>query len=99
MARNSSFLPNHEPFAHNDQMHLTHGRVSGPLSFLNPTRAGFTYSPISRADGRAVRGWEDGDTRREGEEGSSIVGRSVGKFEFHWRSRDNRKGTMIRITP
>ena len=48
--RNAAFHPAREPFRHNNALQLQHSRVTGPVSFLNPTTAHFR--PEERPDVR-----------------------------------------------
>lgn len=41
--RNAAFHPAREPFRHDDALQLQHSRVTGPVSFLNPTSAHFRH--------------------------------------------------------
>jgi hypothetical protein len=107
MPRNSCFGVGHEPFATNKELQTSNrkhaGRPYGPISFFNPTRAGFTYSPTSTSasvpkESAAVRSSRvspDAQSQAEDEiESKSRADdvRRVGNVEFDWRSRDNRKG-------
>ena len=96
MPRNSSFHSEaHEPFTAQKSLELQHDRITGPFSFLNPTRASFKHTPSAI---KAVR------RSSNIPEGTDDVPQSVEKFpahgmeepasnvEFKWRSRDNRKG-------
>ncbi|KAJ5760114.1 hypothetical protein N7520_007270 [Penicillium odoratum] len=45
MPRNAQFRAGREPHLENPSLKLHRSRVSGPLSFLNPTRAGYAAAP------------------------------------------------------
>ncbi|KAH8175782.1 Endo-polygalacturonase PG1 [Sarocladium implicatum] len=72
------------PFDHDDTVRLVPGTVTGPLPFLNPTRAQF----------KVVQGPRS--TQTGGEEAhKSELDHVVPGAEVAWRSRDNRKGRHI----
>ncbi|KNG49455.1 integral membrane protein [Stemphylium lycopersici] len=48
--RNEAFRPAREPVRHDTALQLDHGRVTGPLPFLNPTRAHYRHE--ARPDAR-----------------------------------------------
>ncbi|KAI8937251.1 hypothetical protein NX059_006460 [Plenodomus lindquistii] len=60
MPRNQVFEPVREPFRHDPDMHLEDDRVTGPFSFLNPTRARFRLE--DRPDFRFK--WTSRDNRK-----------------------------------
>lgn len=41
--RSEAFHPTHEPLRHNPALNLERNRISGPIPFLNPTRAHFRH--------------------------------------------------------
>lgn len=93
----STAFHSREPLRSHRALKLQQDRVSGPLSFLNPTRATFEHAPIP--DQSQVR-LADGDANQaEGgppcqKEAVSIKDdeQLVSNIAFKWRSRDNRKG-------
>ena len=86
MPRNAAFLKDHEPFRTKNSLELQHSHVTGPLPFLNPTRATFRYFVhISKSSSKIDHSPEDRILERADEETASNA-------EFQWRSRDNRKG-------
>ena len=90
MDRCESFQPENEPFRHHEQLQLQEDKVGGPLWFMNPTRARFTYlrgsetssdtEGSAHAEGAALQG---ADSKRNA---------SVSCIEYKWTSRNNRKG-------
>ena len=87
MPRNAAFLAqDHEPFRSKSSLELQHDHITGPLPFLNPTRATFRYS-IRNSESSSDIGQspEDRLLERADEQVASNA-------EFQWRSRDNRKG-------
>ena len=89
MVRSKSFHPSHEPFQRQRSIQLQDSHVSGPLPFLNPTRARFRHTLIaydaSNEDLNALPA--NGDEARPARETQHVT-----NTEFEWRSRDNRKG-------
>ena len=97
MPQNTGFH-SREPFRTHDALQLQHQHISGPLSFLNPTRAYFHYvtprgSRGSLVDGLAKAADEDNASRENApklrDHGDL---QPVSNIQFKWRSRDNRKG-------
>ncbi|MCJ1450440.1 hypothetical protein MMC28_000771 [Mycoblastus sanguinarius] len=90
MPRNSAFQ-SYEPFRSQDSLELRHDRITGPFSFLNPTRASFKhidasekpYNPSNSANSDHVAA--EAVPKEDNEQPASEI-------EFKWRSRDNRKG-------
>ena len=87
MPRNATFLTqDHEPFRSKSSIELQHNHITGPLPFLNPTRATFRYSVHkSKSSSKIDHSPENKQLERAEEETESNA-------EFQWRSRDNRKG-------
>ncbi|KAI9815332.1 MAG: hypothetical protein M1827_002812 [Pycnora praestabilis] len=90
MSRNKSFLPRHEPLRHVDTLQLNDHKITGPVTFLNPTRAHF-----DGVTNHCSRRYEKQGTS----EGSAFPNDAVSKnerladySEFKWTSRNNRKG-------
>ncbi|KAJ5585280.1 uncharacterized protein N7459_005080 [Penicillium hispanicum] len=77
MTRNTQFRPGQEPLHDHPSLQLRHSHVSGPLSFLNPTRAWFAPAP-----GNAPHYPVD-------QRPAAVI---PGHIQHLWRSRDNRKG-------
>lgn len=96
MHRNQGFVAPHEPLLSNELLNIRAELTTGPLAFLNPTRAHYIHTsltqyrpsnttssqPTSRSNTTDV---ENSSTPNKGEELASDI-------EFKWRSRDNRKG-------
>ena len=100
MSRSSAFH-SHEPLASHKSLELQNDRISGPFSFLNPTRAAFQHVPtkdqtIAVDPGHTSNGAADEDeARKEEEDAPNKPGNNeqlASNVEFKWRSRDNRKG-------
>ena len=93
MPRNNAFYSSaHEPLRTNPFIDIQHDRVTGPFSFLNPTRAAFKPTPskdqsfgTSCSPGANHIHSKNTHCRQDNEQSAS-------KVEFQWRSRDNRKG-------
>ena len=87
MARNKIFQSeSHEPLRDHKALELQHDHVTGPLSFLNPTRAAYRHNPAYE-DSLATAPVSNGEKepKRNDEQLASNI-------NFYWRSRDNRKG-------
>lgn len=97
MTRNSQFQPGREPLAHEPRLRLRRSHVSGPFSFLNPTRA--HYEPSHRPQQQEQRHQptvppskdEEDQFRPEHTTAPDSQTPAV-RVERVWRSRDNRKG-------
>ncbi|KAL9134784.1 MAG: hypothetical protein Q9175_004033 [Cornicularia normoerica] len=87
MPRNTAFCSQrHEPFQSQSSFELQHDHITGPFSFLNPTRATFNPSTSNNKGSNDLdHNSEDNSPKRKGEQLASYI-------EFKWRSRDNRKG-------
>ena len=87
MARNKLFHSEaHEPLRAHKSLELQHNRVTGPLSFLNPTRAAYRHNPAyEHGFATAIGSDEEKAPKRDDEQLASNI-------NFYWRSRDNRKG-------
>ena len=87
MPRNKIFQSeSHEPLRAHKSLELQHELVTGPLPFLNPTRAAYRHNPAYE-DSLATATVSDGEKgpKRNDEQLASNI-------NFYWRSRDNRKG-------
>lgn len=87
MPRNSAFhSQRHEPFRSHSSLELQHDHITGPFSFLNPTRAKFRYStPNHQRSNNLDHNSEEASPEPKDEQLASNV-------DLIWRSRDNRKG-------
>lgn len=91
MPRNKEFQPSHEPLRTTTSLELQHQHILGPFSFLNPTRAHYRHTGVSKQQ-------ESHDDTHNGQSGDSEKARpskdeqGASDVEFQWRSRDNRKG-------
>lgn len=79
MPRNAHFTPDHAPLTHHKSLEAEENRTTGPLFFLNPTRARFRHIDITPAP----TGFNDKKTP------ASTQPQNVA---FEWTSRNNRKG-------
>ena len=101
MTRSTTFR-SREPLRTHDGLKLRHDRVSGPLPFLNPTRAAFQHIHTSNskvstpAASGANKAEKEGENRRQSHEKGEASPKKdeqlASKIHFQWRSRDNRKG-------
>ncbi|MCJ1440646.1 MAG: hypothetical protein MMC23_001132 [Stictis urceolatum] len=84
MPRSDTFHPFYEPLRHHASINPSPNHTTGPLSFLNPTRAQFIHeappasTPASNSDSTP----KDAPPAR-----------------LNWRSRDNRKGRHALLIP
>ena len=86
MIRNGSFHPRHEPFASEDQVQLQNSHVTGPFSFLNPTRARFRHTAPLHEPSSSIGSSQGDEVKPSKDE------QYASDVWFKWRSRDNRKG-------
>lgn len=90
MMRNRSFHHSHEPFRSRHSLQLDDAHTTGPLPFLNPTRARVKHAPpvqFSTAEKDHATPPSSGGAAsptRDALDAPNIV--------LNWRSRDNRKG-------
>jgi len=95
MPRNTVFhSQTREPLRADPSLELQHDRVTGPFSFLNPTRATFKHSPAEDKRLGVSNGLQNGSNghtpvERDPKHGDEQLASNI---EFKWRSRDNRKG-------
>ena len=86
MPRNTAFhTQRHEPFRSQSSLELQHDHITGPFSFLNPTRATFRHSIPADKGSNLDHNCEEQFPERKDEQLASNI-------ECEWRSRDNRKG-------
>lgn len=64
MSRSKRFQPSREPFKDRDDLSLVHSRISGPISFLNPTRAHYHVHGHEHATWDAKYYWRSRDNRK-----------------------------------
>ena len=86
--RNEAFRSGFEPFEDNEQLDLNNDEVTGPVWFLNPTQATFTYTERSGLYMNAEEYEYLQATRRE----TFGEGGEASQVEYKWTSRNNRKG-------
>ena len=96
MPRNTVFHSQaHEPFRTKESLELREDRVTGPLSFLNPTCASFRHNPAKEKTLNTTNDLQKGigaDQTSEDKTGKPDDEQPASSVEFNWRSRDNRKG-------
>ena len=96
MPRNTVFhSQTHRPFQTQGSLELREDRVTGPLSFLNPTRAAFRHNPAKEKTlytATNLQNGVDADQTSEDKTGKPDDEQPASSVEFNWRSRDNRKG-------
>ncbi|EIM81365.1 uncharacterized protein STEHIDRAFT_103768 [Stereum hirsutum FP-91666 SS1] len=80
MPRNAHFTPDHAPLTHHKSLEAEENRTTGPLFFLNPTRARFCHTDITPAP----TGFNDKKTPARYTQPQNVA--------FEWTSRNNRKG-------
>lgn len=113
MPRNHTFAPEREPFRDVDALHPHHARISGPVSFLHPTRAQFHHTGLS--DKKTTDSLDSTSTPAASDEEKAYPSNGTDEEQaypsddkatanhvsFLWRSRDNRKGrhTLAVRTP
>ena len=84
MPRNTAFhSQRHEPFRSQSHLELQH--ITGPFSFLNPTRATFIHL---NPKGENLEQSNQNVEQRRPEQDEQLAA----KVALKWRSRDNRKG-------
>ena len=86
MPRNTAFhSQRHEPFRSQSHLELQHDHITGPFSFLNPTRATFThFLPESENPKHSIPNADQRCPQHDEQ--------LVPKVALKWCSRDNRKG-------
>lgn len=96
--RSKRFAPEREPFRDDDSLELQQSQVDGPFQFLNPTQANFkhndtTTSTQHKSDG--LNGVQASNASpSKGDEGATPGGQAPA-MQFHWTSRNNRKGRHL----
>lgn len=94
MPRNTSFHPDREPLRHQGSLQLLPHKITGPFTFLNPTRAHFRHVGASDRDSASSSDLQQPVT------GHSEPGYLAHDAEFKWTSRNNRKGRhALSVTP
>lgn len=91
--RNSAFHAARQPLQHYASLRLDTNRTTGPVSFLNPTRA--RLEPTSQFAKSTDSLSKPTDTQRD-----AAIAESKPPFTYKWTSRNNRKGRhAISINP
>lgn len=93
MPRNKGFAASHEPLRHHTSLNIRRGFTSGPLSFLNPTRA--HYEDILSRKRQSNSTSVDQTATADPEKAAATPNKDeeyASGYEFKWTSRDNRKG-------
>lgn len=94
MPRNSAFHAR-EPFRSHRSLQLQRDRISGPVSFLNPTTAAYSHVPSGEKHPTLTSSGGDGADSEHGNRENAATyedEQPASNVEFAWRSRDNRKG-------
>ena len=86
MPRNKFFNQFHEPYRECNSIELLDGHISGPFRFLNPTRAYFKHTTLTKRSTSTAQDSDTGTVQFPKEEDPAPY------LRFKWRSRDNRKG-------
>lgn len=84
MPRNTQFHPDWKPLQNHPTLELRQSHVSGPFSFLNPTRARYAPTPGPH-DPTSQTERVNKNQQPSGPANPEVI-------EHLWRSRDNRKG-------
>jgi len=92
MPRNEGFLASHEPLRHYPTLTIRQGLTSGPLSFLNPTRAHYWHTPCHKKQSDSTSVDQTATADPEKESAPAKDEEYAAGYEFKWSSRDNRKG-------
>ena len=101
MRRNKAFNLSREPFRSDNSLSLLPSRTSGPLSFLNPTRAQFYHPTPESLNPRASLSQSSAPTSissspekpsTQCQRPKPPTAQNASNVQFRWRSRDNRKG-------
>jgi hypothetical protein len=92
MPRKKQFHPGWEPLRNEPGLELQSNEVSGPISFLNPTRAHFQPTDSNNALRKEPR-----NVTKDASNGDIEIGATKQRVELEhvWRSRDNRKGRHV----
>lgn len=87
LCRSTEFSDRFRPLSGHVSLQLVDGKISGPFSFLNPTRAHFWHHEAALEEG----GLSESQLRRSGDESKSPL-HEADEVEYRWTSRNNRKG-------
>lgn len=97
--RSENFDVEWEPFRDDDDLELQRGKVTGPVSFMDPTHAIYTYTPSdyetpTRDEGLAPLENSRSESKAELSEGgrSDASESAESAVQYKWTSRNNRKG-------
>ncbi|KAL8827104.1 MAG: hypothetical protein Q9191_003387 [Dirinaria sp. TL-2023a] len=93
MPRNKSFHNSHEPFREYNSIELVDDHINGPFRFLNPTRAHFKHTALTKKSTSTAQGSDTGKTELPKTQDPAPY------LRFKWRSRDNRKGRHALAIP
>ncbi|KAJ5948448.1 hypothetical protein N7454_001755 [Penicillium verhagenii] len=90
MVRNKEFRPGREPFQGHPSLELRRSHITGPMPFLNPTRARYAPAPGKDVSSSTDQPTSQRPTTTPGSKPTPAP--TPGFVEHLWRSRDNRKG-------
>jgi hypothetical protein len=93
MPRNAQFHSKREPLRDHPDVELLLSHVTGPFTFLNPTRAAFRHNQFLDEEPED-QGPKEHDRLSPGQKGNQVTrgGAALADIDFLWRARDNRKG-------
>ena len=97
MTRNKGFIASHDPLRTHPSLRRLEEHTTGPISFLNPTRAHYRHTSLPKcvpestpADSNGAK--ETSSSDAEMDTAPNKDEEYVSNVQFTWRSRDNRKG-------
>ncbi|GAB7351450.1 hypothetical protein MBLNU459_g2113t1 [Dothideomycetes sp. NU459] len=101
MDRNKRFHPDREPLRNDDSLELQQSQINGPFNFLNPTEAHYNPTPAQAAvkpQSNQTNGPPTSTRKvsdKEGKEEAEEAHVQAPAVQFHWTSRNNRKGRHL----
>lgn len=91
--RSEAFDQQHEPFRYNNDLRIQNNNVTGPIWFMNPTRALFSYNSAATELHPDNAGLTQLESKRSDGVGETFTARAE-SVQYKWTSRNNRKGRM-----
>ena len=92
MPRNERFVASREPLRHHASLNSRRGCTTGPLSFLNPTRAQYIDTTLQKKPSDSTSLDQGATADPEKASAPNRDEQYASGYEFRWRARDNRKG-------
>ncbi|KAF1987223.1 integral membrane protein [Aulographum hederae CBS 113979] len=86
MTRGDTFHPDRRPLQQENALQIRNEQVNGPFKTLNPTRAVFNHEKSSDENKNSIA------SQNQSAHQNTQEHHSPGSLEFHWASRNNRKG-------